>query len=156
MNEPAAGAGRSAAPGADELAVSASGEGARRASEWLDAACRRLDVPPAQVERLSLCLHEVLANVASHGGSAARAAPVRLALEVRRDRDRGEASVTVSDAGAAFNPLSVSERALPTTLDEASGGGLGLVMIRRCSDRLDYRYEGGCNHLTIGARWSGR
>jgi anti-sigma regulatory factor (Ser/Thr protein kinase) len=136
--------------------VSASGAGARSASEWLDAACRRLDVPLAQVERLALCLHEALANVVSHGGGAARSAPVRLVLEVRRERDRGEASITVSDAGAAFNPLAIAEKALPKTLDEASEGGLGLVMIRRCSDRLGYRYQDGRNHLTIGTRWSGQ
>jgi len=150
----AAGAGGPALSGTDELTVSASGAEARRASEWLDAACRRLDVPPALVERLALCLHEVLANVIVHGGSAARVAPVTLVLEVNRGRNSSEASVTVSDAGAAFNPLAVPERRLPKTLGEASAGGLGLVMIRRCSDRLDYRYEDGRNHLTFGARWS--
>jgi anti-sigma regulatory factor (Ser/Thr protein kinase) len=156
LPEPAAGSGRSASSGTDEFTLSASGAGARRASEWLDAACRRLDVPPAQVERLALCLHEALANVVSHGGIAASSAPVRLVLEVRHERDCGEASVTVSDAGAAFDPLAAPEKVLPKTLDEASGGGLGLVMIRRCSDRLDYRYGEGCNHLTFGTRWSGQ
>jgi hypothetical protein len=27
-------------------------------------------------------------------------------------------------------------------------------MIRRFSDRLDYRHEDGYNHLTFGVRWS--
>jgi anti-sigma regulatory factor (Ser/Thr protein kinase) len=154
--EPAAGTGRPASSGTEEFAVSASGAGARRASEWLDAVCRRLDVPLAQIERLALCLNEALANIVSHGGGATRAAPVTLVLEVRRERDWGEANITVSDAGAAFNPLAIAEKALPKTLNEASEGGLGLVMIRRCSDRLDYRYEDGRNHLTIGTRWSGK
>jgi anti-sigma regulatory factor (Ser/Thr protein kinase) len=154
LPDPAAGTGRPATSGTDGLTVSASGAGARRASEWLDVACRRFDVPPALIERLALCLHEAIANIVAHGSSAALSAPVRLVLEVRRERDRSEASVTVSDVGAAFNPLAVPEKALPKTLDEASTGGLGLVMIRRCSDRLDYRYENGRNHLTFGAGWS--
>ena len=41
----------------------------------------------------------------------------------------------------------------PKTLDEATPGGLGLVMLRRCSDWICYRYEEGRNHLTFGARW---
>jgi anti-sigma regulatory factor (Ser/Thr protein kinase) len=61
--------------------------------------------------------------------------------------------VTVTDAGMAFNPLSVPNGILPKTLAEVSSSGLGLVMIRRCSDWLDYRHENGHNHLTFGTRW---
>ncbi len=143
--------------GLDELTIGASGAEVRRASEWLDATCRRRNVPRALAERLALCLHEVLANVIAHGGGTALAAPVRLLLEVRLEQDReqdcGQASVTVSDSGIAFNPLTVPKKILPNSLAETSAGGLGLLMIRRCSDWLDYRHEDGRNHLTFGARW---
>jgi serine/threonine-protein kinase RsbW len=155
---------RPALPGFDELTIGANGAEARRASEWLDAACRQRNVPQAQLERLALCLEEVLANVIVHGGSAVRSAPIRLLLEVRPGQDHeqddeqecGQASVTVSDAGAAFNPLIAPEKILPKTLGEATAGGVGLVMIRRCSDWLDYRHADGRNHLTFGARWGAR
>lgn len=138
----------------DELTIRASGEEVRRASDWLDATCRRHDVPEEPVERLLLCLNEALANVIGHGGEGARSAHVTLVLEISVEKDCGKAGVTVSDAGVAFDPLSVPARALPTSLEDATVGGLGLVMIRRCSDWLDYRNEQGRNHLTFGARWS--
>jgi serine/threonine-protein kinase RsbW len=138
----------------DELTIGANGDDVRRASDWLCATCRRHGVPEPLVERLDLCLNEVLANVIVHGGGTARSAPVRLMLEIGRDDGCGKAGVTVSDAGVAFDPLSVPARASPKTLEEASLGGLGLVMIRRCSDWLDYRNEHGRNLLTFGARWS--
>ena len=137
----------------DELTIAANGAEVRRATEWLAATCRQRDLPPALVERLVLCLHEVLANVITHGGSTALAAPIRMLLEVRRDPECSEASVTVTDAGMAFDPRSVPDRILPKTLAEAPSSGLGLVMIRRCSDWLDYRRETGRNHLAFGARW---
>ena len=143
-------------PRFDELTIGASGAEVRRASEWLETTCRQREVPQAQAERLLLCLNEVLANVITHGGSTALAAPIRLLLEVGLDADCSKAGVTVSDAGMAFNPLTVAERTLPKTLDEASPGGLGLVMTRRCSDWLRYRHEEGHNHLTFGARWNPR
>lgn len=149
-----AGIERSALPGKDELTIGVGGAEALRAEEWLAASCRRRNVPGALAERLKLCLHEVLANIVHHGGGAALAAPIRLALEVGIERGRSRAGVTVSDAGVEFNPLSVPERVLPKDLGEATAGGLGLVMIRRCSDWLDYRREDGRNHLTFGARWS--
>ena len=141
-------------PRFDELTISANGDDVRRASDWLDSTCRQHEVPEEPVERLLLCLNEALANVIVHGGASARSAPVRLMLEVSVDDGCGKAGVTVSDAGVAFDPLSVPARTLPRTLEDASVGGLGLVMIRRCSDWLDYRNEQGRNHLTFGARWS--
>ena len=138
----------------DELTINANGDEVRRASDWLHAACRQHEVPEELVERLDLCLNEALANVIVHGGSTALAAPVKLMLEVSVQGGRGEAGVTVSDAGRAFDPLSVPARKLPNALEEAPLGGLGLVMIRRCSDWLDYRNEHGRNRLTFGARWN--
>jgi anti-sigma regulatory factor (Ser/Thr protein kinase) len=124
----------------------------RRASEWLEAACRRRNVPQALAERLALCLHEVLANVIAHGGPSALAAPIALTLEVSVGPEGIKAGVTVSDAGKAFDPRSVPQKAPPRTLDEATPGGLGLAMIRLSSDWLDYRHEGGRNHFVFGAR----
>jgi serine/threonine-protein kinase RsbW len=147
---------RPALPGLDELTIGANGAEARRASEWLDTTCRQRNVPHGLAERLALCLQEVLANVITHGGRTALSAPIRLLVEIRLEQDCSKASVTVSDAGVAFNPLSIPQRNLPTTLGDAAVGGLGLVMIRRCSDWLDYRHEDGHNHLTFGARWNMR
>ena len=140
-------------PRYDELSIIANGAEVRRASEWLESACRQREVPQATVEKLVLSLNEVLANVIRYGGANALSSPVGLRLEVVADANGGKVGVTVSDAGIAFNPLSVAEKPLPKTLEEAAPGGLGLVMIRRFSDWLDYRHEDARNHLTFGTRW---
>ncbi len=139
-------------PRFDELTIDANGAEIRRASEWVSTAGHRRDVPEAIVDRLVLCLNEVLANVITHGGPSARSAPVRLRLEVHAEEDCAQASVTVSDAGVEFDPTSAPRKPLPKTLDEASAGGRGLLMIRSCADWIRYRHEGGLNHLTFGAR----
>ncbi len=138
----------------DELTIAAHGAEVRRASDWLDAACRQHAVPRVQAERLEVCLNEVLANVINHGGGTALSSPICLLFDITREQDGGKAGVTVSDAGLPFNPVSVAEKIFPKTLTEAVPGGLGLVMIRRFADWLDYRHENGRNHLTFGTRWS--
>jgi anti-sigma regulatory factor (Ser/Thr protein kinase) len=138
----------------ETLAIAASGEEIRRACEWLTTALRQGDVPDRQVECLELALHEVLANVLAHGGSAARAEPIRICIEVREKAATGEAHVRVRDAGIPFDPTGAPERAPPKTLAEAPIGGLGLRLIRRCSDWMSYRREDGRNHFVFGARWS--
>jgi len=138
----------------ETLAIAASGEEIRRASEWLTTALRQRDVPAPQVECLELALHEVLANVLAHGGSAARAEPIRICIEVREKATTGEARVKVMDAGIPFDPTGAPEHTPAKTLAEAPLGGLGLPLIRRCSDWMSYRREGGRNHFMFGARWS--
>jgi len=135
------------------LVIAASGEEMRRASEWLTTALRQRDVPDPQVECLELALHEVLANVLAHGGSAARAEPVHIRVEVREKATTGEARVKVTDAGIPFDPTSAPEHTPANTLAETPLGGLGLPLIRRCSDWMSYRREGGRNHFVFGARW---
>jgi anti-sigma regulatory factor (Ser/Thr protein kinase) len=137
----------------ETLAIAASGEEIRRACEWLTTALRQRDVPDPQVERLELALHEVLANVLAHGGSAARAEPIRICIEVREKATTGEARVTVRDAGIPFDPTGAPEHTPAKTLAEAPLGGLGLPLIRRCSDWMSYRREGGRNHFVFGTQW---
>ena len=137
----------------ETLAIDASGDEIRRACEWLTTALRQRDVPAPQLESLELVLHEVLANVLAHGGSAARAEPIRICIEVREEATTREARIKVVDAGIPFDPTGAPEHIPARTLAERLGG-LGLPQIRRCSDWMSYRREGGRNHFMFGARWS--
>lgn len=137
----------------ETLAIAASGEEIRRACAWLTTALRQRDVPDPQVERLELALHEVLANVLAHGGSAARAEPIRIRIEARAQATTGEARVEVSDTGIPFDPTGTPAHTPAKTLAEAQLGGLGLPLIRRCADWMSYRRDGGRNNFVFGARW---
>jgi len=54
----------------------------RRASSWLRAGGASLGVPNEQVDRLELCLNEVLANLVEHGGDAVASHTIQLELGV--------------------------------------------------------------------------
>jgi len=128
----------------------------RRASAWIEQACRERGVPPGEIGRLDICLNETLANILAHGGTAASSVPILLHLEVRLDGAANEATVTVSDAGTPFDPLVILPRMRPPTLTGAEPGGLGLTMIRYSADRLAYRHHEGRNRLSFGVCWGGR
>lgn len=135
------------------LSVQPSPLGLRESSLWLTEHCRRQAVPPGPTGKLDLCLNEVLANLLEHGGAADRDDPVELTLELAEGGDRGLATLTISDAGPAFDPLSVSRGPLPTTLAEAEPGGLGLLLVHRFMDERSYAREGGRNVLKLGIHW---
>jgi len=138
-----------------DLSIRAETGEVRRASAWIEQACRERGVPKEASGRLDVCLNETLANIFAHGGEAALLAPIALHLEVNHDKSANEAIVTVSDSGAAFDPLAVSPAARPKMLAEAAPGGHGLMMIRSSADSLSYRYLEGRNQLSFGVRWCG-
>lgn len=140
---------------ANEITVAVDAHGARHASEWLETVCHQHDVPQPELDRLAICLEEVLMNIIDHGGSTARSEPIRLQFQAAPHANGDPAvTLTVSDAGEAFDPLSGALASAPKTLDEALPGGMGLRMIRQCSHSLNYRREAGRNHLTFGTHWS--
>ena len=124
-----------------------------RASIWLDEAGSARGIPAETLSRLDVCVTEAVANAIDHGGAGSGGSPICLRLDVHRSGNGGEAVVTVSDAGSAFDPLAAQPKARPRLLAEAEPGGLGLTMLRRFADALDYSYSGGRNHLTIRVRW---
>jgi anti-sigma regulatory factor (Ser/Thr protein kinase) len=137
----------------DELTLRADASEMPRASEWLEALCQRHAIPGEHVGRLLLCLDDALANVIDHGGPAAHSHPIQLQFELSVEPPSRTASVTLSDAGQEFDPVSAADKALPTSLDEASSRGRGLQMIRACSTVFRYRREAGRNHMTFGTSW---
>ena len=56
------------------------------------------------------------------------------------------------DRGLAFDPWEAPEPVRPTSLEEAPIGGLGIHLMRRVSDGLGYRRDGGGNVLTLEFR----
>lgn len=145
--------GTAVAPERDRLAIRAANEDVRTASEWLERTCAERDVPPDQTFRLDLCLNEALANIISHGGPSALAAPIGLALAVAEDAGGAHARLSLSDSGQAFDPVHQITAPRAPTLADAEPGGLGLTMIRGYCDQLSHERRDGTNHLTIVVRW---
>ncbi|RQW77689.1 MAG: ATP-binding protein [Methylococcus sp.] len=136
-----------------DLTIEADAQQVRHASIWLAHCGAEFGVPESEINRLDLCLNEALANVIDHGSPAALASPIHIHLDVQLGEEAWEATVTVSDAGLAFDTTSATAKTRPKTLAEAEPGGLGLVMIRSFSDWLGYRYHDGKNHLSFSVRW---
>lgn len=125
----------------------------RRASLWIKQVCLEHAVPVEQCSRLELCLNEALANVLSHGGETALSEPVCLQFDINRNASFCQATVTVIDAGIKFDLHAVSPKPRPQTLAEAEPGGLGLLMLQRFTDALNYCYRDSRNHLSFSVHW---
>jgi anti-sigma regulatory factor (Ser/Thr protein kinase) len=57
--------------------------------------------------------------------------------------------IEITDSGTPFNPLSLSEPNLTEDVSERPIGGLGIHLIKKMMDEVEYRREGEKNILTL-------
>lgn len=123
------------------------------ASTWLQDCCRQAEVPQDALDRLDICLNEVMANIVSHGGPKAVAHPVEITLTFSDQPPSRTANLVIADAGVAFDPTSASQRPQAQSLADAQPGGLGVIMLNSNADKLLYSYSNGLNTLAITVCW---
>jgi anti-sigma regulatory factor (Ser/Thr protein kinase) len=65
---------------------------------------------------------------------------------------QGEAVIRVEDSAPAFNPLQAAAPNLNLPLELKQPGGLGIHLVRKVMDALDYEFIGDKNRLTLRKR----
>lgn len=60
--------------------------------------------------------------------------------------------ITLSDKGKPYNPLEKPDPDFSIPFEDRGIGGLGIYMVKKFMDYMDYRYVNGCNQFTIGKK----
>lgn len=106
---------------------------------------------PSVVFDLTLALEEVFTNVVRHGyvGKEPHTIGIGLGIEVH------EVTAEVEDDGQPFNPLLMPEMDISAPLDARRGGGMGIHLVRKLMDEVQYDGAGGRNRLRLRKRVDG-
>jgi serine/threonine-protein kinase RsbW len=111
------------------------------ASRWL----AERNAPPAADYLANLAIEELVTNCVKYGYDDANEHIIEIVLKL----STGELTITVTDDGHAFNPLDLPEPDTRLSVEERPLGGLGIHLLRKMSDRMEYKRNGGKNHLTL-------
>ena len=65
------------------------------------------------------------------------------------DSEQTMLKITFRDWGKPFDPLKKPDPDFDIPFDERPVGGLGIYMVKKYMDHVEYQYENGCNILTI-------
>lgn len=98
---------------------------------------------------LNLALEEVLANVVLYGYDDAKEHDILIRVSIGAE----ELTMEIEDDGHAFNPLDQPAPDLARPLEERQAGGLGIFLIRKVIDQVEYRRENGKNILTLKKKY---
>jgi phosphoserine phosphatase RsbU/P len=116
-----------------------------RFSQTLSEFGQRHGLPSKVIHDLNLALEEILTNIISYGYTDNREHEIRVSLVAQP----GEVSAEVQDDGQPFNPLGAPEPDTTKPLEERAIGGLGIYLVRKLMDGLEYKRQGERNFLTI-------
>ena len=114
--------------------------------QWLLSIAAELDMQERIRKQLMICCDEIFTNIASYAypdGNGSVTVTVELVSETKSLR------IIFSDSGTAFNPLEISEPDTSSALSERKVGGLGMFMVKKMMDSVEYCRQDGKNILTL-------
>ncbi|MCY4237155.1 MAG: ATP-binding protein [Rhodospirillaceae bacterium] len=127
-----------------------------RVAARIDEYCSARGVAPETVYAINLAVDELLINTISHGYDDDE--PHRIEVILRLEGNM--VVVAIVDDSAPFDPTEIGEPDINALVDgEEIGGremeGLGLLLVNRTMDGVEYRRRGGCNVVTLTKNMAG-
>lgn len=97
--------------------------------------------------QLDVAVEEIFVNIARYAYPPGQPGWVLIRCQV----DRGPLRITLQfvDGGVPFNPLAKRDADITLSAEDRQIGGLGILMVKRSMDEMDYTYENGQNLLTL-------
>ena len=114
--------------------------------QWLVSIAAELDMQERIRKQLMICCDEIFTNIASYAyldGNGSVEITIEFVAETQSLR------IIFSDSGTAFNPLEISEPDTSSALSERKIGGLGMFMVKKMMDSVEYCRQDGKNILTL-------
>lgn len=106
------------------------------------------EFPGHFLNRLQIAVDEAVTNIIEHGyaGQARGSAAIEITVDVDSERFR----IQISDNGLSFDPNQMSDIDIQSHVAAGKAGGLGVFLMRKIMDQVDYQYQKGKkNQLTL-------
>jgi anti-sigma regulatory factor (Ser/Thr protein kinase) len=119
-----------------------------KVNDALGSFCARHAIAPETISELELALEEVVTNVIRHGYRDEEEHEIR----IRIGMENGQLAMAVEDDGLEFNPLKQPPPDLDLPIEERPIGGLGIHLVIRLMDEIEYTRVDGMNRLVMRKR----
>lgn len=130
----------------EELVVEAEKENLDRVTAFVNSRLETVDCPPKAQMQIGVAVEEVFVNIASYAYAPDKGL-VKVRVEV--SADPVTVTITFTDRGTPYDPLSREAPDITLPADAREIGGLGIYMTKKLMDDVRYAYEDGRNVLTL-------
>ena len=128
-----------------EREFSACDETLHEALGFVEEQLELLDCPMKVVMQITVAVEEIYVNIAHYAYDGA-AGGMTLTMDALPE---GGVMIRFADSGIPFDPLAKKDPDITLSAEERSIGGLGIYMVKKSMDSVNYVRENGQNILTI-------
>ncbi|MBQ7670285.1 MAG: SpoIIE family protein phosphatase [Clostridia bacterium] len=130
----------------DELTVPAETDNLDKVLEFVDSRLEKLECSVKAQMQIDVAIEELFVNIAHYAyGEGKGLATIRF----EKEDDPLSAVITLIDEGVPYNPLEKPDPDITLSAEERPIGGLGIFMVKKSMDSMDYEYRDGKNILRI-------
>ena len=124
-----------------ELVVDAKTEKLDEVLDFIDGFLEEHSCTMKALNQINIAAEEIFVNIAHYSGSD----KARITLT----ESDGVVSITFGDRGTPYDPLSRPDPDTTLSAEERQIGGLGIYIVKKTMDSVNYEYRDGCNVFTI-------
>lgn len=102
---------------------------------------QKLEVLPKISARINIIFDEIYTNILNYSGATN--------VEISYKIEEGKLCLSFADNGIPYNPLEAPEPDITLSAKEREIGGLGIFMVKKISEKMEYVHEGNRNILRV-------
>ncbi len=114
-------------------------------AELIEEVCEELKIPSTTTMQINLALEEAVVNVMNYAYPTGLEGDVTVEAKANTE----QLTFTITDSGQPFDPTVRGEVDITLPAEERAIGGLGIHLIRRYMDSINYERHEGHNILTL-------
>lgn len=121
-------------------------ENLHKITEFVSADLKDRGCSPTVIRKISVVIDEVFGNIVFHGD---RRGDGTVTVLEEFEENPPAIALTFIDQNAPFDPLGKADPNTRLPAGKRRIGGLGIFMVKRTVDQIDYEYKDGSNILKI-------
>lgn len=132
-----------------QITVKASIDSITAVTQFIDDNLEELGCPVKTQSQIDIAIDEIVNNIASY---AYESEAGDLTAQFEFDEATRTAAITFIDSGIPFDPVAAADPDVTLPAEERGVGGLGIFLVKKTMDKVNYSYLEGKNILRIEKR----
>lgn len=129
-----------------ELTVAATVENIETVTDFVNEQLEAVACPMKAQMQIDIAIDELFGNIAHYAYNPGTG---NATVRVEVSENPLSAVITFIDNGVPYNPLTQAEPDISLSAEERQIGGLGIFMVKKTMDEVNYEYKDGMNMLKI-------
>ncbi|MDR0900553.1 MAG: ATP-binding protein [Methanobrevibacter sp.] len=132
-----------------ELVISADLNELNRLLTFFNNVIKVSDISESSKMQLELSIEEIFVNIVNYGFKEDKTTDNNVFIVIELKENPSRVIITFKDKGIPFNPLKSDDPDLSLSIEDREIGGLGILLVKKNVDKMDYEYKDGENILTL-------